>query len=117
MWRDLSGFPMISKRPDYEESRNWNGRIASWLQFLWLRNVQGHDLHLKRLHRDESLGTMKRTATSSERSSTGVAGRPHLDGRFLEYERGKQEGKDETEEEIPCDIYVLRFSLGLGDEM
>jgi hypothetical protein len=60
---------------------------------------------------------MKRTATSSERSSTGVAGRPHLDGRLLEYERGKQEGKDETEEEIPCDIYVLRFSLGLGDEM
>jgi hypothetical protein len=34
---------------------------------------------------------MKRTATSSERSSTGVAGRLRLrlrlDGRFLEYER------------------------------
>jgi hypothetical protein len=29
----------------------------------------------------------------------------------------KREGKDETEEEMPCDIYVLRFSLGLGDEM
>jgi hypothetical protein len=29
MWRDLSGFPMTSKRPDYEESRSWNGRIAS----------------------------------------------------------------------------------------
>jgi hypothetical protein len=26
---------------------------------------------------------------SSERSSTGALGRLHLDGRFLEYERGK----------------------------
>jgi hypothetical protein len=53
---------------------------------------------------------MKRTA----RSSTGVAGRLRLDGRFLEYERGKREGKDDIEEEMPCDIYVLRFSFGLG---
>jgi len=34
----------------------------------------------------------------------------------LEYERGKREGKDDIEEEMPCDIYVLRFSLGLGDD-
>jgi hypothetical protein len=62
---------------------------------------------------------MKRTATWSKRSSTGVAGRLHLDDRFLEYERGKREGKDDTEEEMPCEhlhIYVLRFSLRLGDD-
>lgn len=52
---------------------------------------------------------------SSERSSTGALGRLHLDGRFLEYERGKREGKDGAEE-MPCDIYVLRFSLGLDDK-
>ena len=54
-----------------------------------LKNVQDHDLHLKRLHRGGSLGTVKRTGMSSERSSTGALGRLHLDGRFLEYERGK----------------------------
>jgi len=52
---------------------------------------------------------------SSERSSTGAPGRLHLDGRFLEYEKGKRGGKDNAEEML-CDIYVLRFSLRLGDD-
>jgi hypothetical protein len=59
---------------------------------------------------------MKRTGMSSERSSTGAPGRLHLDGRFPEYEKGKRGGKDNAEEEMLCDIYVLLFSLRLGDD-
>jgi hypothetical protein len=50
----------------------------------------------------------------SETSSTGGPGRPHLDGRFLEYENGKRGGKGDVEEEMLCDIYVLRFFFGTG---
>lgn len=57
---------------------------------------------------------MKRTATSSERSSTGAAGRLHLDGRFLEYEKGKREGKDDTEEGVPCEHLRATIFLGTG---
>ena len=53
---------------------------------------------------------------SSERSSTGGPGqgRLQLDGRFLEYEKGKRKGKSDAEEEMLCDIYVPRFSFGIG---
>jgi len=60
---------------------------------------------------------MKRTATSSERSFTGVPGHLHLDGRFLEYERGKREGERMIQRRrCRANIYVLRFSLGLDDD-
>ena len=51
---------------------------------------------------------------SSERSSTGAPGRLHLDGRFLEYERGKRQGKDDAEEEMPCDILRAMIFFGIG---
>jgi hypothetical protein len=57
---------------------------------------------------------MKRTGMSNERLSTGGLGRPHLGGRYLEYERRKREGRDNAEEEMLCDIYVLRFFFGTG---
>ena len=57
---------------------------------------------------------MKKTGMSSERSFTGGLDHLHLDGRCLEYEKGRREGKGDTGEEMLCDIYVLRFFFGIG---